>query len=96
MTIVLHPGSVPLKQLETIYWTGEAAKLDASFDAGIQKAAARIADSCFDVADRALAKACGGGECCLRPIFVGLSRVVQAFSNVFHGNHHCDNPFVFA
>lgn len=44
MTITLHPGSVPLKTLETIYWTGEAAKLDASFDAGIQKAAARIAE----------------------------------------------------
>lgn len=44
MTITLHPGSVPLKTLETIYWTGEAAKLDASFDSGIQKAAARIAE----------------------------------------------------
>ena len=44
MTITLHPGSVPLKTLETIYWTGEATKLDASFDAGIQKAAARIAE----------------------------------------------------
>ena len=40
MTITLHPGSVPLKTLETIYWTGEAAKLDAAFDAGIEKAAA--------------------------------------------------------
>ena len=27
MTITLHPGSVPLKTLDTIYWTGEAAKL---------------------------------------------------------------------
>ncbi len=44
MTITLHPGSVPLKTLETIYWTGEAAKLDAAFDAGIEKAAARIAE----------------------------------------------------
>ena len=44
MTITLHPGSVPLKTLETIYWTGESAKLDASFDAGILKAAARIAE----------------------------------------------------
>lgn len=44
MTIILHPGSVPLKDLETIYWTGEPARLDAAFDAGIEKAAARIAE----------------------------------------------------
>ncbi|QRM57484.1 histidine ammonia-lyase [Sinorhizobium sp. BG8] len=44
MTIILHPGSVPLKDLESIYWTGEAARLDQSFDAGIAKAAARIAE----------------------------------------------------
>ncbi|PTM93618.1 histidine ammonia-lyase [Mycoplana dimorpha] len=44
MTIVLHPGSVPLKDLETIYWTGEPARLDRSFDARIEKAAARIAE----------------------------------------------------
>ncbi|AGB72887.1 MULTISPECIES: histidine ammonia-lyase [Rhizobium] len=44
MTVVLHPGSVSLQQLATIYWSGEAAKLDASFDAGIAKAAARIAE----------------------------------------------------
>ncbi|MBD9371858.1 histidine ammonia-lyase [Rhizobium sp. ARZ01] len=44
MTITLHPGSVPLKSFETIYWTGEPARLDPSFDAGIAKAAARIAE----------------------------------------------------
>lgn len=44
MTITLHPGSVSLKQLETIYWTGEPAVLDRTFDAGIVKAAARIAE----------------------------------------------------
>jgi histidine ammonia-lyase len=44
MTITLHPGSVPLKTLETLYWTGEATRLDASFDAGIARAAARIAE----------------------------------------------------
>ncbi len=44
MTIILHPGSVPLKDLETIYWTGEPARLDPAFDAGIEKAAARIAE----------------------------------------------------
>ncbi|MGB3814802.1 MAG: histidine ammonia-lyase [Shinella sp.] len=44
MTITLRPGSVPLKTLETIYWTGEATRLDASFDAGIERAAARIAE----------------------------------------------------
>lgn len=44
MTIILHPGSVPLKDLETIYWTGEPARLHPSFDAGIEKAAKRIAE----------------------------------------------------
>lgn len=44
MTIILHPGSVPLKDLETIYWTGEPARLHPSFDAGIEKAARRIAE----------------------------------------------------
>ncbi|MDI7861977.1 histidine ammonia-lyase [Rhizobiaceae bacterium n13] len=44
MTITLHPGSVPLKDLEIIYWTGEPARLDPTFDAGIAKAAARIAE----------------------------------------------------
>lgn len=44
MTITLHPGSVSLKDLEKIYWTGEPAKLHGSFDAGIAKAAARIAE----------------------------------------------------
>ncbi|HEV7308975.1 histidine ammonia-lyase [Ensifer sp.] len=44
MTIILHPGSVPLRDLETIYWTGEPARLDPTFDAGINKAAARIAE----------------------------------------------------
>ena len=31
MTITLHPGAVPLATLETIYWHGTPAKLDASF-----------------------------------------------------------------
>lgn len=44
MTIILHPGSVPLQDLETIYWTGEPARLDPAFDAGIEKAAKRIAE----------------------------------------------------
>ncbi|MGF6177485.1 histidine ammonia-lyase [Ensifer sp. 4252] len=44
MTIILHPGSVPLEDLETIYWTGEPARLHPSFDAGIEKAARRIAE----------------------------------------------------
>ena len=42
MAIILHPGSVPLATLETLYWTGEPARLDTSFDAGIVRAAARI------------------------------------------------------
>jgi histidine ammonia-lyase len=44
MTVTLHPGAVSLKELETIYWTGESARLDPSFDAGIQRAANRIAE----------------------------------------------------
>lgn len=44
MTLVLTPGSVPLKTLETLYWTGEPARLNRSFDAGIEKAARRIAE----------------------------------------------------
>ncbi|WP_296077112.1 aromatic amino acid lyase, partial [uncultured Agrobacterium sp.] len=44
MTIILHPGAVPLADLATIYWGNGAAKLHPSFDAGIEKAAKRIAD----------------------------------------------------
>lgn len=44
MTIILRPGSVPLSDLETIYWTGAPARLDPAFDAGVAKAAARIAE----------------------------------------------------
>ncbi len=44
MTITLHPGAVRLAELAAIYWNGEAAVLDRGFDAGIEKAAARIAE----------------------------------------------------
>ena len=44
MTITLHPGSVTLAQLQSIYWNGETARLDASFDAAINRSAARIAE----------------------------------------------------
>lgn len=44
MTITLHPGSVPLTDLETIFWTSEPARLDRSFDAAIEKGARRIAE----------------------------------------------------
>lgn len=44
MTITLHPGSVPLIDLETIFWTSESARLDRSFDAAIEKGARRIAE----------------------------------------------------
>ncbi|HVW93624.1 MAG TPA: histidine ammonia-lyase [Devosia sp.] len=44
MTITLVPGGVPLATLETIYWTGEPARLAAIADAGIERAAARIAE----------------------------------------------------
>jgi histidine ammonia-lyase len=43
MTETLRPGEVSLKQLEAIYWDGANARLDPSFDAGILKAAERIA-----------------------------------------------------
>ncbi|MFC5386612.1 histidine ammonia-lyase [Aquamicrobium segne] len=43
MTITLHPGSVPLADLAAIYWNGDNAVLDRSFDDNIKKAAARIA-----------------------------------------------------
>ncbi|MGN7292775.1 histidine ammonia-lyase [Rhizobium sp. SAFR-030] len=43
MTITLHPGSVTLADLARIYWNGEAAVLDRDFDAGIERAAGRIA-----------------------------------------------------
>jgi histidine ammonia-lyase len=43
MTVTLTPGNVLLKDLETIYWDGESARLDSSADAAIAKAAARIA-----------------------------------------------------
>lgn len=44
MTITLHPGSVPLSDLETIFWTSQAARLDRSFDAAIERGARRIAE----------------------------------------------------
>ncbi|MBD0415422.1 histidine ammonia-lyase [Oryzicola mucosus] len=44
MTIILHPGQVRLADLETLYRTGEPVRLDTSFDAGIRKAATRIAE----------------------------------------------------
>lgn len=43
MTITLHPGQVSLADLSRIYWQEESAVLDRSFDARIEKAAARIA-----------------------------------------------------
>jgi len=43
MSIVLTPGSVSLRELQDIYWNGTSARIDRSFDAGIEKAAARIA-----------------------------------------------------
>lgn len=44
MTLILRPGSVSLKDLEAIYWNGEAARLDPSFDTAIERGAARIAE----------------------------------------------------
>ncbi len=44
MTITLSPGSVPLHDLEALYWTGTPAQLDRSSDAAIERSAARIAE----------------------------------------------------
>ena len=44
MSLVLHPGSVPLSLLETVYRTGEPARLDPSGDAKIAAGAVRIAE----------------------------------------------------
>ncbi len=41
MTIILHPGSVSLSTLETIYWQGAPVRLDPSYHAGIESSAAR-------------------------------------------------------
>ncbi|CDZ44068.1 histidine ammonia-lyase [Neorhizobium galegae] len=42
MSIVLTPGSVSLRELQDIYWNGTPVRIDPLFDAGIEKAAARI------------------------------------------------------
>jgi histidine ammonia-lyase len=44
MTVTLHPGRVTLSQLRSIYENGASAVLDASADAGIARAAARISE----------------------------------------------------
>ncbi|UOM33118.1 histidine ammonia-lyase [Acuticoccus sp. I52.16.1] len=43
MSLVLRPGDVTLRDLATLYWDGVPARLDPAFDAGIERAAARIA-----------------------------------------------------
>ncbi|MCQ1851272.1 histidine ammonia-lyase [Neorhizobium galegae] len=43
MSIVLTPGSVSLRELQDIYWNGTPVRIDPLFDAGTEKAAARIA-----------------------------------------------------
>jgi histidine ammonia-lyase len=44
MTIMLTPGGVPLRDLETIYRTGEAARVDPQTHIAIERAAERIAE----------------------------------------------------
>ena len=44
MTIILKPGSVPLETLEKIYREGLPVRIDPAFHAGVEKAAARIAE----------------------------------------------------
>lgn len=44
MTIILKPGSVSLETLETIYRDGLPVRIDPTFHAGVERAAARIAE----------------------------------------------------
>jgi len=44
MTIILHPGKVPLADLAEIYWSNGSARLDPSSDSAIDRGAARIAE----------------------------------------------------
>ncbi|WJR68267.1 histidine ammonia-lyase [Neorhizobium sp. CSC1952] len=44
MTIILHPGKVPLADLAEIYWSNGSARLDPSSDGAIDRGAARIAE----------------------------------------------------
>ncbi|MBO1039909.1 histidine ammonia-lyase [Brucella pituitosa] len=44
MTLILKPGSVALSTLEQIYRENLAVRIDPSFHAGVEKAAARIAE----------------------------------------------------
>lgn len=44
MTVTLVPGRVTLAELMSIYWNGEAARLDPAFDARIRRGAERIAE----------------------------------------------------
>ena len=44
MTITLTPGAVTLDTLAEIYWNGTPAVLDPAFEAGVARAAARIAE----------------------------------------------------
>ena len=44
MTIILKPGSVPLETLETIYRDAGPVRTDPAIHAGVEKAAARIAE----------------------------------------------------
>lgn len=44
MSLILKPGSVPLSTIEKIYRENLAVRIDPSFHAGVEKAAARIAE----------------------------------------------------
>ena len=44
MTLILKPGSVALSTLEQIYRENLAVRIDPSFHASVEKAAARIAE----------------------------------------------------
>ncbi|MCV0394823.1 MAG: histidine ammonia-lyase [Rhizobiaceae bacterium] len=64
MSVVLHPGSVPLSDLETIFRDGAAASLDASTEGAVAQGAARI-------------DAIAGGETAIYGINTGFGKLAS-------------------
>lgn len=44
MTVILKPGSVPMRDLANIYWSNQSARLDPSFDQAMSNGAARVVE----------------------------------------------------
>jgi histidine ammonia-lyase len=44
VTLAIHPGKVTLRQLESVYWNGQALRLAPTFHAQIDRSAARVAE----------------------------------------------------